>query len=447
MKKIKCVVLSILLICALSFSINTNAAEQNDDCFPREISTNDNSNEHQAPLNITEEPPVEGETTYTDIPIDKQYMLDVNEVSNPNLYESVTEYIPVESIELSDFNEEMYVKDTQNLSAVVFPTTATEQIVHYSSSDSTVAKVSQTGKLTAVGSGSCRIYLTCDNLTVYYDLKVKIKTESVNVKSKFVVMKPGKQYNLEANVQPIDACQSLTFKSKDDSIATVSNNGIITAKSVGSTSVVVSNDDITILVNVMVSADDKEPVTDASTDNNTENLHNDIDELTRQIKNSNDKIIVVEKIDKVSSSVLKELYGTDKTLVIKFDEYDISIRGQDIFNANNEISTKLVFSHIENGILVEVNDNKLPGTISITLKKTDKNYKYLYIVDKKKNDYKRLNTLSNNKFKINSAGKYMLTTKEINRFKINIVWIFGGVGVILLLSLIYIFTKKKYWFW
>ena len=36
---------------------------------------------------------------------------------------------------------------------------------------------------------------------------------------------------------------------------------------------------------------------------------------------------------------------------------------------------------------------------------------------------------------------------NMNRTPINFLWILGGAGVILLLSVIYIFTKKKYWFW
>ena len=49
--------------------------------------------------------------------------------------------------------------------------------------------------------------------------------------------------------------------------------------------------------------------------------------------------------------------------------------------------------------------------------------------------------------KISSVGEYLLTEKNMNKFKINIVWVLGAAGVILLMSLIYIFTKKKYWFW
>lgn len=448
MKKTICVALSIFWICASPFNLNTYAFEQADELLLTEISIDDNSLEIQEPTTEAEEPPTDDEPTYPDIPTDTQDIPDINDVSDPDLYEPVAEYIPVEDIELSEFNEEMYVKDIQNLSATVFPATATEQTVRYSSSNSAVAKVSQTGKLTAVGKGDCRIYVTCDNMSVYYDLKVKVKTESINVKSKYVVIKPDEQFNLESSVYPDDASQELKYKSKDDSIAVVGNDGIITAKSVGSTSIIVSNEDITILVNVMVSTDSKETTIHDANDNNIGNSNSDLDALTKRIKESNDKQIIVKGIEKIPSSVLKELYGTNKTLIVELDEYDITIKGQDISNANNEIYTKLNFSNTSNGLIVKLNDdNKLPGTISITLKNAPENYKYFYLVDEQNNDYQRLNSLANNEFKVSSVGEYLLSTKDMSRFKINIIWILGAIGVILLLSVIYIFTKKKHWFW
>ena len=146
--------------------------------------------------------------------------------------------------------------------------------------------------------------------------------------------------------------------------------------------------------------------------------------------------------------MLKALYGTDKSLTVDLDAYTLSIRGQDIFNANNEIDTRLDLTETENGMLVNFNEGKnLPGTVSIKLKHAPKQYKYFYIVNTQNSEYQALNSLSDNSFKVSSIGQYLLSTKNMNRIKINLIWILSGIGVILLLSLIYIFTKKKYWFW
>jgi hypothetical protein len=97
---------------------------------------------------------------------------------------------------------------------------------------------------------------------------------------------------------------------------------------------------------------------------------------------------------------------------------------------------------------VTLSDEKnLPGTISISLKNAPQKYKYFYQVNADGSEYRMLNSLSGNTFKVSSVGKYLLSNKNMNRTPINFLWILGGAGVILLLSVIYIFTKKKYWFW
>lgn len=434
MKKIICSVLSELLLLT-SFSMQAYAEEIQDNAATVE---NIVSSEEQ----VTNTEPI-----INDEPTEPQEISDISDINEPNIYEPEIKRIPVEDIELSDFKEEMYVEDTQNLSANIIPANASEQTVRYSSSNTSVARVSSIGKLTAVGKGSCRINISCDNMTVYYDLKVKVKTESINVKSKYIVIKPNEQFDLEASVHPAEASQKLSFKSTDDSIAIVGSDGVITAKSIGSTSVIVSNEDTTILVNIIVNEDGNSTTEQNKIDKDTADKKDITDDLTKQIQDSKDNIVKVSGISKISSAALKELYGTEKTLTVMFDDYDLSIRGQDIFNANNEIITKLDFSETSDGLLINLTDeNKLPGTISISLKKVSNKYKYFYLMSDNK-DYQRLNSLSNNVIKINSVGKYLLTEKDMNRFKINIVWVLGAAGVILILSLIYIFTKKKYWFW
>ena len=244
MNKLISIFMSALIIISIPLTINAYADEH-------DVNTEPDSEIVEQTNAEADEPAHNWDNSIPDTPD----IIDESPVDVPNLYEAVTEYIPVEDIELSDFNEEMYVKDTQDLSATIFPANASEQTVRYSSSNTSVAKVSSIGKLTAVGKGSCRIYISCDNMTVYYDLRVKVKTESINVKSKYIVIKPNEQFQLEANVQPAEASQELSFKSNDDSVAVVGPDGVITAKSVGSTSVIVSNEDTTILVNIIVNED------------------------------------------------------------------------------------------------------------------------------------------------------------------------------------------------
>ena len=112
---------------------------------------------------------------------------------------------------------------------------------------------------------------------------------------------------------------------------------MITAKSIGSTSVIVSNEDTTILVNIIVNEVGNGTTEQNTHDTDMSKIKDITDELTKQIKESNDNIVKVSGISKISSSALRELYGTNKTLTVMFDEYDLSIRGQDIYNFENMI--------------------------------------------------------------------------------------------------------------
>lgn len=447
MKKIISISLTLLLLSAMPLNINTSAIEQIDESA---VLIEDSQEPPSIPTEQPDETSIIDEPNTTDIPdsgfpdfVDQSDAVDINQ----DIYEPTTEYIPVEDIELSAFETEMFVKDTQSLSATVFPSTATEQTVRYSSSNTSVARVTLTGKLTAVGKGTCRIYVSCDNYSVYYDLKVKVKTDSIDVKSKYIIIKPNEQFMLDAVAKPQDASQVFTFKSNDEEVATVDSNGIITAKSSGSTSIIISNDDSTILVNVIVSTDSEKTSSQKNDFYNLKDSNGDIDDLAEQISKSTENHITVKELSKVSSDVLKELYGTDKVLTIEYPDYNVLINGRDIINPINELNPELEISIIKQGILINyISTDEMPGAITIILKNHMNDYKHLYILSDKGN-YTELSYNSDYKIKISSPGKYILSTQNMNGFRFNIVWILLILGILLVGSIIYIFSKKKYWLW
>ena len=173
------------------------------------------------------------------------------------------------------------------------------------------------------------------------------------------------------------------------------------------------------------------------------------DKLAEKIRNSAEETIVAGNVKKISSEVLRELYGTDKKLIIECDGYDIYLDGCDISNAENELFTELDFTETDKGIMLSQSEYyRLPGKISIKLRNSKSDYKYFYMCSNDGKSLRKLNSLSgDNTFSINSAGDYLLTTERAESFRINIVWVLGAVGVILAMSVVYIFTKRKYWFW
>ena len=173
------------------------------------------------------------------------------------------------------------------------------------------------------------------------------------------------------------------------------------------------------------------------------------DKLAEKIRNSAEETIVAGNVKKISSEVLRELYGTDKKLIIECDGYDIYLNGCDISNAENELFTELDFTETDKGIMLSQSEQyRLPGKISIKLRNSKSDYKYFYMCSNDGKSLRKLNALSgDNTFSINSAGDYLLTTERAESFRINIVWVLGAAGVIILMSVVYIFTKRKYWFW
>ena len=448
MKKITSLVLSLMLVCCSGNAVSAENSEE-------KILSDDIINESEQQTEVTEiqtEPeiteisseteiyePVTEENTVTEIPA-----VNDNEIKMPE-----TEYVAVEDIVVSEFKDSMYVDETQNISPTVFPSDATDQRFTYSTSNQSVARIDRLGKITAVGGGTCYVNVECGGLTVSYSLRVKIKTESISVKSRYIVLKPGQQFGLEAKVSPPGASQVIKYKSQDEDVASADENGIITANDNGSTSIVISNEDYTMSVNVIVNTDGKVNADDSKTNDINDSSIKSQDKLAEKIRNSAEETIVAGNVKKISSEVLRELYGTDKKLIIECDGYDIYLNGRDISNAENELFTELDFTETDKGIMLSQSEQyRLPGKIRIKLRNSKSDYKYFYMCSNDGKSLRKLNDLSgDNTFSINSAGDYLLTTERAESFRINIVWVLGSAGVILVMSVVYIFIKRKYWFW
>ncbi|MCQ2464651.1 MAG: Ig-like domain-containing protein [Oscillospiraceae bacterium] len=455
-KKITAVILSILVVTGLNISAVT--AAENADAVPADVMINEDkpevkdteksepAEENPAVSEQPSEKPAEIPVIVTEI----VYRDNPEQISDGLKYDMPeTEYIPVQDIVVSEFKDTMFIDETQNMSATVFPATATDSQVSYSSSDRSVAKVDRLGKVTAVGSGSCIISASCGGRYTSFNLTVKVKTEAVSVSSKYIVLKPAQKYELNAKAVPDNAPQSLKYKSQNADVVTVDDKGVLTAVKNGNTSVIITNDDYTMSVNVIVNTDGKADSDEAVKNDAGNQDYGVSDSVAEKIRNSSEETVTVSGVKTITSETLRALYGTDITLVIECDEYDIRIFGRDIVNADHDFSTELDFTENEKGILLNQNkENRLPGKISIKLKDSSAEYRYIYLRGTDGDDLRKLNSVSGkNMFSISSAGEYLISESKAERFRINFIWVIGAAGVILAMTVIYIFTKRKYWFW
>ena len=125
-----------------------------------------------------------------------------------------------------------------NLKATVSPTKATDKSVIWTSSDNKVATVSSSGKVIAVGKGACTITCTANDAskkkaTCKITVKdIRATKVSLNATSKTLKLEPNKEinYTLKATISPNNATdKSVTWKSSDEKVATVSSNGKVVA--------------------------------------------------------------------------------------------------------------------------------------------------------------------------------------------------------------------------
>lgn len=136
------------------------------------------------------------------------------------------------------------------LTATVAPEDATNKSVTWSSSDDTVATVSATGEVTAVGAGSATITVTTVDGSFTASCTVTVSAATVAVTGVTVSPKTDSlavgdaDITLTATVAPENATnQNVTWSSSSDLIATVSDAGVVHAVGVGEVTITVTTED------------------------------------------------------------------------------------------------------------------------------------------------------------------------------------------------------------
>ena len=161
----------------------------------------------------------------------------------------VTVTVPVSGIQLSQTSAALTVGDTLTLTKTIYPSDATNQAVTWTSSSDAVASVDSNGKITAKTAGSAVI--TCksvsDNSVVgicNVTVKAKVQTPSEIKVNKITLNKTtasvtkGKTLQLTATVTPGNATKKeVKWDTSDKNVATVSDNGLVTAKSAGTATI------------------------------------------------------------------------------------------------------------------------------------------------------------------------------------------------------------------
>ena len=177
----------------------------------------------------------------SDDPDDSDNYDDFNEPEDEEIY--------VTGVSLNKANLNLLEGKSATLVAAITPSDATNQNVIWESDDESVAKVSDIGVVGAVKAGTTTIIVTTEDGGETAECIVRVTKKTVKV-SKVTLSKStasvakGRSLALSATVSPSNATnKSVTWKSSNAKIATVSSKGVVTGVKAGTAIIsVVTND-------------------------------------------------------------------------------------------------------------------------------------------------------------------------------------------------------------
>ena len=177
--------------------------------------------------------------------------LDLNEDTHEEQkQEEGPKTIAVSGVSLDVESLEMHPQEKHQLVATVAPTDASDKSLAYSTSRPSVATVSESGEITAVGEGVAVIRAEAKSdrtkfATVYVTVtNVRIAVTDLSVSPESLDLVVGGEADLVATVTPDNADdKTVSYSSFDSDVATVNSSGHVVAIGKGNTYIQVSSND------------------------------------------------------------------------------------------------------------------------------------------------------------------------------------------------------------
>ena len=168
--------------------------------------------------------------------------------------------IKAETIELTQTSVSISVGDSIGVRATVKPGNTTNKQVNWRSENPEVAVVDRNGTIQGVSAGTTTILVSADsNASIEREVLVEVKevlAESIHISQSAVNLELGGNAQVSAWVSPDNTTnKGITWSSENNSVATVDENGTITAKGAGDKRIVataVSNGSAKVYIEVKV---------------------------------------------------------------------------------------------------------------------------------------------------------------------------------------------------
>ncbi len=150
----------------------------------------------------------------------------------------------VQGISLNHSTLDMFVGATEQLTASILPTTASNQVVTWSSNNTQVATV-ENGLIKAIGNGTATITATSadGSFTAACDITVTTPVSGVTLNQTTLALEVTETFQLDATVKPATASNpTITWTTSNAQVATVVN-GLVTAIGNGTADITVTTAD------------------------------------------------------------------------------------------------------------------------------------------------------------------------------------------------------------
>lgn len=158
--------------------------------------------------------------------------------------------VVAESISLSTTTASLTVGETLQLSANILPENTSNKDICWTSTNTDIAVVSESGLVSAIKEGDVQIIASTtdgSNLSAICEISVNSQFVSITqiaISPSSVRLAVGETFNLEAQITPADATnKTINWSSTNSSVVTVDSYGQLTAKGVGSATIIASSQD------------------------------------------------------------------------------------------------------------------------------------------------------------------------------------------------------------
>ena len=159
-------------------------------------------------------------------------IIDINCGGNKCTPSPTNKPIEIDKLSFSSKNVSVKVGEKLTLIAIVDPSSLSDSILTWSSSDSSIVTVDKNGVITGMKEGTAAITVTSSNgksaTCVVKVTKNAVDVKNIKLSTNKLTMKVGSVNQLIATIEPSNATnRELVWSSSDSSIATVNNKGVI----------------------------------------------------------------------------------------------------------------------------------------------------------------------------------------------------------------------------